>query len=124
MKAVVQDAFGGPDVLKAGEKPLPVCNENEVLIRVEYSALNRADLMQRTGNYPPPAGVTDVLGLECSGYLVESDGTSATRKVMALLPGGGYAQFAKVHKDHVLDVPEFVTLEQAAAITEVWATAY
>ena len=117
MKAVVQDAFGGPEVLKAGEKPLPVCNENEVLIKVEYSALNRADLMQRTGNYPPPPGATDVLGLECSGYL-------DSRKVMALLPGGGYAQFAKVHKDHVLEVPEFVSLEQAAAITEVWATAY
>ena len=70
MQAVVCDGVGSADVLKIGQRPRPVPAEGEVLIKVEYSALNRADIMQRKGSYPPPPGVTDVLGLECLGRIV------------------------------------------------------
>jgi NADPH:quinone reductase-like Zn-dependent oxidoreductase len=104
---------------------MPVPSEDEVLIKVEYSAYNRADTMQRKGMYPPPKGTTDVLGLECAGRLVidpaqaGTDGEQLGGAVIALLPGGGYAQYAKVNKGHVLAVPDGVDLEQAAGITEV-----
>ena len=97
MRAVVCTEPGGSQVLTVGERPIPVPLENEVLIKVEYSALNRADIMQRQGNYPPPPGVTDVLGLECLGRIVlahpgepEQESLSDYR-VICLLPGGGYA---------------------------------
>ena len=106
MLAIICDEYGGPEVLKVGERPMVQPNENERIIKVEYSALNRADTMQRMGKYPPPQGATDVLGLECSGYLVNTDGTVSETRVAALLPGGGYAQFVKVHKDHILELPE------------------
>ena len=67
MKAVVCDGYGGAEVLKIGQRPMPQLQDGEVLIKVIYTALNRADIMQRKGNYPPPPGVTDVLGLECLG---------------------------------------------------------
>jgi len=70
MKAIICDGFGDSSVLKVGERPIPVLGEEEVLIKVQYSAFNRADVMQRKGNYPPPPGVTDVLGLECAGQIV------------------------------------------------------
>jgi NADPH:quinone reductase-like Zn-dependent oxidoreductase len=84
--------------------------------------------MQRKGQYPAPAGVTDVIGLECAGQIVESGaGTSDEKlgaKVIVLLPGGGYAQYAKVNSRHVIKVPDEVTLEHVAGVPEVWCTAY
>jgi len=76
-----------------GEVPMPVCNENEVLIKVMATAVNRADILQRKGRYPAPKGATDVLGLECAGFIVENMETyePSSKRVMALLPGGGYA---------------------------------
>ena len=87
--------------------------------------------MQRKGSYPPPPGVTDVLGLECLGRVViggtpgseESEQLSDYR-VIALLPGGGYANYVKVEKSHTLKVPEDYDTEQAASLMEVWCTAY
>jgi tumor protein p53-inducible protein 3 len=105
-----------------------VLSDGEVLIKVEYSAVNRADVHQRTGNYPPPPGTTDVLGLECVGRIVVEGANTAEEKlgnrVMALLPGGGYAQYVKVHASNTIPVPDSVSSQDAACFTEVWATAY
>ena len=128
MKAIVCDGYGLADVLKVGTRPLPVLSQGEILIKVHYSALNRADIMQRQGNYPAGPGVTDVLGLEAVGQIVLEGANTPDEKlgqrVMALLPGGGYAQYVKVHASNVINVPDSVSLEDAACFTEVWATAY
>ena len=131
MRAIVCDGKGGSEVLNVGKRPIPVLDAGgEVLIKVEYSALNRADIMQRKGAYPPPPNVTDVLGLECLGRIV-TDGigdpsveTLSDYRVIALLPGGGYAQYAKVQESHTLRVPEGYESEKAASLMEVWCTAY
>lgn len=109
----------------------PVPLEDEVLIRVEYAALNRADLMQREGDYPPPAGCPEWMGLEVSGEIVEmTEGAKAKSsyrigdKVCALLGGGGYAEFVAVRYDMCMPVPQNCTMAEAAAIPEAFATAY
>ena len=125
MKAVVIN----PDKsLRYGDVPDPVCAKDEVLIKVAFAALNRADLMQREGVYPPPPGAPDWPGLEVSGE-VAACGTEATRfrpgdKVCALLGGGGYAQYVAVSEKHCLPVPNGLPMEQAAAVPEAFATAY
>ena len=92
--------------------------------------MNRADVVQRKGHYPPPKGVTDILGLECAGYLLDDisqlhDGSYAKNKrVMAMLPGGGYSTLAKAQKGEVMEIPKNLSFEQAAAIPETWVTAY
>ena len=109
----------------------PVLAEDEVLIKVEYAALNRADLMQREGDYPPPEGCPEWMGLEVSGEIVEmTEGAKAKSsykigdKVCALLGGGGYAEFVSVKYDMCMPVPENCTMAEAAAIPEAFATAY
>ena len=130
MRAIVCDGKGGAEVLTVGERPIPVPTDDEILIKVEYTALNRADIMQRKGSYPPPPGVTDVLGLECMGRIVTSNAGVADQEtlsdhcVIALLPGGGYAQYFKVNAGHALRVPDDFDAEQAASLMEVWCTAY
>ena len=125
MKAVVIN----PDKsLRYDDVPDPVCAKVEVLIKVAYAALNRADLMQREGVYPPPPGAPDWPGLEVSGE-VAACGAEATRfrpgdKVCALLGGGGYAQYVAVSEKHCLPVPNGLPMEQAAAVPEAFATAY
>lgn len=111
--------------------PTPVIKEDEVLVRVEYASLNRADLMQREGDYPPPPGCPEWMGLEISGEIVEiSDGAKEKSslkigdKVCALLGGGGYAEYAAVKYDMLMPVPENCSMEEAAAIPEAFATAY
>jgi tumor protein p53-inducible protein 3 len=100
-------------------------SSTEVLIKVEATAVNRADLLQSNGKYPPPKGASEILGLECTGYLVDANTNTVTdRKVMALLSGGGWADFARVHKDHVMDIPKDMSFNDAAAIPEQWITAY
>ena len=121
MKAIVCDGHGGPEVLKVVERPIPVPKEDEVLIKVKYSAMNRADIMQRRGLYPAPKGATDILGLEVSGYELKSE---KRKRVIALLPGGGYAPYVVAKQDHVIELPDYIELETAAAITEVWVTAF
>lgn len=110
------------------EAETPVPGLNEILIKVQCAGVNRADLMQRRGFYPPPAGASTILGLECSG-IVESVGGNCERyqrgdKVCALLPGGGYAEYVSVDEGSVLPMPAEFSFEQAASIPEVFATAW
>lgn len=99
--------------------------ETEVLVKVEATAANRADLLQTHGKYPPPKGASEIVGLECVGYLVDSNTDEVTnQRVMCLLTGGGYAQYVRVHKDHCMQVPASMEFEAAAAIPEQWTTAF
>jgi putative PIG3 family NAD(P)H quinone oxidoreductase len=127
VKAVVCRSPGGPEVLEIADVPEPVPGPNEVLVDVRATALNRADLLQRRGKYPAPPGTTDILGLECSG-VVAALGEGASRfslgaRVMALLPGGGYAAKVVVHQDVLMTIPERLSFEQAAAVPEAFLTA-
>ena len=117
--------------LSWSDVPTPVIKEDEVLVRVEYASLNRADLMQREGDYPPPPGCPEWMGLEISGEIVEISGGAEAKsslkigdKVCALLGGGGYAEYAAVKYDMLMPVPENCSMEEAAAIPEAFATAY
>lgn len=117
--------------LRWDEVPNPVLAEDEVLIKVEYAALNRADLMQREGDYPPPEGCPEWMGLEVSGEIVEmTEGAKEKSnykigdKVCALLGGGGYAEYVSVKYDMCMPVPKNCTMAEAAAIPEAFATAY
>ena len=111
--------------------PDPVIKDEEVLVKIEAAALNRADLMQREGDYPPPPGCPEWMGLEISGEIVEI-GEEAKRcsewklgdKVCALLGGGGYAEYVSVKYDMLMPVPKNCTMIEAAAIPEAFATAY
>jgi tumor protein p53-inducible protein 3 len=130
MKAVLQTGVGGYETLYIGEVPLPVPKEDEVLIKVEAFALNRADLAQREGILPPQKvshhnPISNLLGLECSGYLVDSWGNiDKDLKVMAIVFGGAYAEYVAVKKENVIEVPENIDVIQAAAIPEAWVTAF
>ncbi len=127
MKAVVCTGSGGPEVLGIAEVAEPKPGPGEVVIDVRAAALNRADLLQRRGLYPPPPGASDILGMECSG-VVSEQGHGATRfsvgaRVMALLAGGGYAERVVVHQDSLLAIPERLSFEDAAAVPEAFLTA-
>ena len=111
--------------------PDPVVGPEDCLVRIEAAALNRADLMQREGDYPPPPGCPEWMGLEIAGTIVEVGAEAAVKshwkvgdKVCALLGGGGYAQYANVKYDMLMPVPENCTMVEAAAIPEAFATAY
>ena len=111
--------------------PNPAIKADEVLVKVHYAALNRADLMQREGNYPPPPGCPEWMGLEISGEVAEMGEEAASLsdyrvgdKVCALLGGGGYAEYAAVRYDMLMPVPDNCTMAEAAAIPEAFATAY
>lgn len=100
------------------KRPDPVPADGEVLIRVRAAGVNGADIAQRAGRYPPPAGATEVPGLECAGE------TERGERVMALLPGGGHAELAVAHHTHLIRVPDNVSWEQAGGFVEVFATAH
>jgi len=111
--------------------PDPVIKDKEVLVKVEYAALNRADLMQREGDYPPPPGCPEWMGLEVSGEIVEmsdeareKSGYKIGDKVCALLGGGGYAEYVAVEWNMCMPVPKNCTMAEAAAMPEAFATAY
>lgn len=113
------------------EFPDPVLRDDQVLIKVAYAAVNRADLMQREGCYPPPPGCPDIMGLEVAGTITAMGETAAKSgrvklgdKVCALLGGGGYAEYAAVRYDMTMPIPEGCTMEEAAAMPEAFATAY
>lgn len=124
MKAISQE---GSDLLWK-ENPDPVLKEGEVLIHIKSSAINRADLLQRSGNYPVPPGASPILGLECSGEIeAVSENVDNFKKgdqVCALLAGGGYAEKVSVPSGQVLKIPKGFSFEQAASLPEVFATAY
>jgi putative PIG3 family NAD(P)H quinone oxidoreductase len=128
MRAVLMAGFGGPEVLRVDEVPRPEAQPGQVLIRVATTSVNRADLHQRAGNYPPPPGESELLGLECAGVIEQlGEGVSGWRvgeRVMTLLGGGGYAEYATAQASTLLPVPPNLDLAQAAAIPEVWITAW
>lgn len=127
MRAVIVRAPGGPEQLAIGRVPVPALEPGCVEIEVAATALNRADLLQRRGAYPPPPGASDILGLECSGVVravgAEAGDFRAGDRVMALLAGGGYAERAVVPHEQVLRIPAGLDFEQAAAIPEAFFTA-
>ncbi|XP_057537153.1 uncharacterized protein LOC130814903 [Amaranthus tricolor] len=132
MKAVVITTPGGPEVLQLQDVEDPQIKDDEVLIKVEATALNRADTLQRKGSYPPPPGASPYPGLECSGTILQV-GNNVTRwkvgdQVCALLGGGGYAEKVAVPALHVLPVPPGVSLKDAASFPEVactvWSTVF
>jgi len=128
MRAVVMDGFGGPEVLRPGKVPRPSAGPGQVLIRVAATSVNRADLQQRTGNYPPPPGESEILGLEVAGVIASlGEGVAGWQvgdRVMTLVGGGGYADYAVAPASTLLPVPGNLDLVRAAAITEVWITAW
>ncbi|MFN8109926.1 MAG: NAD(P)H-quinone oxidoreductase [Thermoleophilia bacterium] len=128
MKAVIADGAGGPEVLRLVDRPDPVARPGEVVLRVRATAVNRADVMQRQGHYPPPAGATDVLGLEAAG-VVESvgpgvQGWAPGDRAMALLVGGGYAERVAVPAGQLMAIPANMNDILAAAVPEVFLTAW
>ena len=128
MRAITLRQPGGPDVLEWTEVPDPEPRPGEVLLDVTATAVNRADLLQRQGFYPPPPGASDVLGLECSGTIAAlGDGVTGWRvgdRVCALLAGGGYAERVAVPAEQVLPLPDGVDLVEAAALPEVACTVW
>jgi putative PIG3 family NAD(P)H quinone oxidoreductase len=128
MRAVVASEAGGPEVLTVSELPDPEPRTGEVVIDVAASALNRADLLQRQGYYPPPPGASDVLGMECSGTIAavgpDVDGPSVGDEVCALLAGGGYATKVAVPAGQVMPLPDGVDLVTASALPEVACTVW
>lgn len=130
MRAALLASPGGPAALQVGETARPSPSAHQVLIRVRGTAVNRADTLQRQGRYNPPPGASSILGLECCGE-IESKGEGCERadlavgaRVMALLAGGGYAEYAAVNEGSVMPIPEGMSFNSAAAIPEVWLTAY
>ena len=128
MKAVLMEGFGGVEVLKLGEVARPVPKENEVLVKVHATSINRPDLVQREGKYPPPPGDSDILGLEVSG-VVEELGPGVTGwkvgdRVITLVGGGGYAEYAVAYANHLMAIPDSVSYEEAACICESYITAF
>ncbi|MXN65371.1 zinc-binding dehydrogenase [Stappia sp. GBMRC 2046] len=128
MTAIVASAPGGPDVLEAVERPVPAPGEGEVLIKVGAAGVNRPDVLQRMGNYPPPPGASDILGLEVAGEVIALgrgvDGVAEGDKVVALVPGGGYAEYCAAHHSNTLPVPAGLSMDQAAALPETFFTVW
>ncbi|WP_432560091.1 NAD(P)H-quinone oxidoreductase [Granulicoccus sp. GXG6511] len=128
MRAVLASGDGGPEVLSLGEAPTPTPRAGEVLVKVTAAGLNRADVMQRKGFYPPPPGASEIIGLEVSGHIAAIGEGVTTWQVgepcVALLAGGGYAEYAAVEAAQVIPPPPGVDLVTAAGVLEVAATVH
>ncbi|MCZ8018911.1 NAD(P)H-quinone oxidoreductase [Novosphingobium sp.] len=128
MIAVGFDAPGGPEVLRPVRQPVPQPGAGQVLIRVAYAGVNRPDVVQRQGFYPPPPGASPIPGLEISGTVVALgtgvDTVLLGQPVCALVSGGGYADYCLAEADHCLPVPEGLPLDQAAALPETLFTVW
>ena len=132
MKVIEIVEPGGPSVLRSSVRSIPKPKRNEVLIKISYAGINRPDVLQRSGSYLPPPGASDLPGLEASG-IIYAIGKNVTNwkvgdEVCALLPGGGYAEYAVTQASHCLPVPTGMTLKQAAALPEtlftVWSNVF
>ena len=128
MKAITLSGFGGTEMMRFTEIETPVPADKQILIRVKATSVNRPDIIQRQGNYPAPPGDSEILGLEVAG-IVEDTGKNVSRyvpgdKVVALVGGGGYAEYALALEDHTMPIPESINFEQAACICETYITAY
>ncbi len=135
MRAIVIEEPGGPDVMKVGEVPEPLLGAGELLVAVRAAGVNRADLLQRMGRYPPPPGESGTLGLEVAGEVIAVAPDAAGRgplgqtfrvgdRVMALLAGGGYAERVRVPAAQALPIPPQLSMAEAAAIPEAFLTAW
>jgi len=128
MRAVLLNGFGDEDVMRIGEAAAPPLGARDLRIRVRATAVNRADLLQRRGHYPPPPGASEILGLECAGIVseigAEVRGWNVGDRAMALLPGGGYAEEVVVDAGSAMHVPDALSDEEAGAIPEVFLTVY
>ena len=128
MKAVVVEKPGDENALKLGEVPDPAIKPDEILIRVRAAGVNRADLLQRQGFYPPPPGASEIIGMECAGEVVAVGAAAVGWKIgdraMALLPGGGYAEKAAAHYGSAMKIPATLSFEEAAGIPEVFLTVF
>src|ERR1700721_4125537 len=128
MTVVEIAAPGGPEQLKLGQRPVPKPGDGEVLVRVAAAGVNRPDVMQRQGRYPPPAGASDLPGLEIAGEIAalgpKVSGLSIGDKVTALLSGGGYASYAVAAAPLCLPVPDGISMVEAAAIPETFFTVW
>ena len=128
MRTVVASGAGGPEVLDIVERPIPEPGAGEILVRVAAAGVNRPDVLQREGAYPPPPGAPHVLGLEIAGAVVAlGPGASRFREgdgVCALVPGGGYADYAVVHEANALPVPPDLAMEQAGGLPETYFTVW
>ncbi|KRC00545.1 NAD(P)H-quinone oxidoreductase [Hydrogenophaga sp. Root209] len=131
MQAVEISSFGAPEVLRLGERAMPVAAEGEVLIRVSASGVNRPDVLQRTGNYPVPPGASDIPGLEVAGVVASGDeaamaaaGLKVGDRVCALVAGGGYAQWCVAPVGQCLPVPEGLDDIAAASLPETFFTVW
>jgi NADPH2:quinone reductase len=128
MKAVEVIGGGDKNRLKIGSRDVPAPKANQVLIEVFAAGVNRADLLQRRGNYPPPKGASDILGLEVAGKILKIDdnvdGFTKGDKVFALLEGGGYGQYAVAHKSCVIKIPKNLNFIEAASLPESLFTAW
>ncbi len=128
MQAVQTTGTGGPEVLSLADVETPVPGAGQVLVKVAATSVNRADISQRLGNYPPPKGDSEILGLEVAG-VVEKLGPGVTgcepgERVMTLVGGGGYAEYALAYASHLIRIPDRLTFEQAACVAETYITAY
>lgn len=128
MIAIAITAPGGPEVLVPQRRPVPTPGADEILVKVAASGVNRPDVMQRMGLYPPPPGASEIPGLEIAGEVVAT-GSNATRwktgdRVCALVSGGGYAEYCLAHESHALAVPAGVAMQEAAAIPETFFTVW
>ncbi len=128
MRVVEISKPGGPEALKPAERPVPTAGPGEIVIQVKAAGVNRPDVLQRAGAYPPPPGASDLPGLECAG-VVAAVGPDADRwkvgdEVCALLPGGGYAEYALTHQDHALPIPDGLSMTEAAALPETFFTVW
>ena len=128
MQAVEITRPGSPEVLKPATRPIPLVGHGQILIRVAWAGVNRPDALQRAGLYAPPAGASDLPGLECAGTVVGiGPGVSRWKvgdRVCALLPGGGYAEYAACPADHALPIPAGLGLREAAALPETAFTVW
>ena len=128
MTAIAISRPGGPDVLVAEQRPLPQPGPGEVLVKVAAAGVNRPDISQREGRYPPPPGASDLPGLEIAGEVVAlGEGVTAWKlgdQVCALAHGGGYAQYCAVHESHALPVPKGLSMVEAAALPETFFTVW
>lgn len=128
MKAVLMDGFGGIEVLRLGEVERPVPGEGQVLVKTFATSINRPDMVQRQGKYPPPAGDSDILGLEVAGVIEElGAGVTGWKKgdrVMSLVGGGGYAEYAVAYASHLMSIPASMSFEEAACVCESSITAF
>jgi NADPH2:quinone reductase len=132
MSVIVAPVPGGPEALRVEQRPLPELGPGEILVRVHVAGINRADIFQRQGKYPPPRGASDVLGLEIAGEVVAA-GAGASRfaegdAVMALVAGGGYAEYCKVHETNALAIPAGMSMAEAGGTPEaaftVWSNLF